>query len=124
MSFGTISLTPRTSASSPVPMMPTVNSRPGRKVSASTGWAKRASRSAATARKAAASPTLERSPTPLPEPSATGLRNRGYGKATFAASSMRSMTAKSAVGTPASRTTRLAIPLSSVRARVRGSENT
>ena len=40
---------PSTSASGPVPAMPTVNSRPGRNVSTSTGWRYLASSSAQTA---------------------------------------------------------------------------
>ena len=59
---------------------------------------------------------------PLPVPSATGLMNQGGAKGTAAASSGRSATRKSAVATPASRTTRLVSPLCRVRLSTSGSE--
>jgi hypothetical protein len=69
-------------------------------------------------------PTFEAASQPLPVPSAIGLTKSGKGSSTKRACSARSSTAKGAVGTPASRTRRLATALSRVAAMVRGSENT
>ena len=61
-------------------------------------------------------------PMPLPVPSASGLANSGYASFTASASSGRSTTMKSGVGTPRSRMTRLVIALCSDTASTAGSE--
>ncbi len=68
---------PSTSARGPVPAMPTVNSRPERNVSTSTGWRYLASSSAERRPSDCRSRIFEAAVMPLPVPSATGLANSG-----------------------------------------------
>ncbi len=110
-------------AEAPVPKIPTVNSRPLRYSSTSTGWRYSSSSSVHTASKSDCDSTRDFSVTPLLDPSPAGFTNIGKVSLTAATSAGTATSVKFGVGTPQPRATCLAMPLCRVSAHTNGSEN-
>ncbi len=115
-------MTPKARARVPVPTIPTVSSRPGRKVSTNTGCRNRSKSAVQTASRAVRDETLLVPEIPLLVPSATGFAITGHGRATDSRSSRVSTMVNSGVGIPKDRTTCLVMPLCKAKANTRGSE--